>query len=53
MELDCDDSRAGFQQRQCEGTDAGTQVDHQLTRPDSRVSNDPLSPVGIQPVPVP
>jgi hypothetical protein len=53
MELDRDDSRASFQQRQSESTDAGTQVDYQLARANGRASNDSLGPVRIQPVPTP
>jgi hypothetical protein len=47
MELDRDDSRASFQQRQSESTDAGTQVDYQLARANGRTSNDSLGPVRI------
>lgn len=53
VQLDSDHSRASFEERQSKGTSPGTQVDYQLTRPDGRASNDPLSPVRIQPVPAP
>lgn len=47
VQLDSDNSRASFEDRQSKGAGAGTQVDDQIARPDGRASNDSLSPVRI------
>jgi len=53
MQFDCDHAGASFEKWQSERAGACPKIDDQFAPPNGRGSDDPLSPVRIQPVPAP